>query len=46
MLTGVPLFDVNVDSQDTNRFVFLYFGQSNMEGFPGIVDQDKGPVDG
>ena len=32
-------------SQDTNRFVFLCFGQSNMEGFPGIVEQDKGPVD-
>ena len=30
---------------DTNRFVFLCFGQSNMEGFPGIEEQDKGPVD-
>jgi GH35 family endo-1,4-beta-xylanase len=28
------------------RHVFLCFGQSNMEGFPGIEDQDKGPVDG
>jgi alpha-L-fucosidase 2 len=25
--------------------VFLCFGQSNMEGFPGIEEQDKGPVD-
>lgn len=32
-------------SQDTNRYVFLCFGQSNMEGFPGIEEQDKGPVD-
>jgi alpha-L-fucosidase 2 len=27
------------------RYVFLCFGQSNMEGFPGIEEQDKGPVD-
>lgn len=32
-------------SQNTNLFVFLCFGQSNMEGFPGIEEQDKGPVD-
>lgn len=32
-------------AQDTNRYVFLCFGQSNMEGFPGIEEQDKGPVD-
>ncbi len=32
-------------AQDTNRYVFLCFGQSNMEGFPGIAEQDKGPVD-
>jgi alpha-L-fucosidase 2 len=32
-------------AQDTNRYVFLDFGQSNMEGFPGIDEQDKGPVD-
>lgn len=36
---------VNASSQDTNFFVFLCFGQSNMEGFPGIEEQDKGPVD-
>ncbi len=30
---------------DKNFYVFLCFGQSNMEGFPGIEDQDKGPVD-
>src|SRR6185369_14465011 len=32
-------------SQDTNLFVFLCFGQSNMEGFPGIEPTDKMPVD-
>lgn len=32
-------------AQKANRFVFLCFGQSNMEGFPGIEEQDKGPVD-
>ena len=31
--------------QDKNFYIFLSFGQSNMEGFPGVEDQDKGPVD-
>ena len=30
---------------DKNFYVFLSFGQSNMEGFPGIEEQDKGPID-
>jgi alpha-L-fucosidase 2 len=30
---------------DKHFYIFLCFGQSNMEGFPGIQDQDKGPVD-
>jgi hypothetical protein len=42
--TGLLLFHLNAFSQDTNRFIFLCFGQSNMEGFPGIVEEDKGPV--
>ncbi len=42
--------DVNASAQeksvpDKNFYVFLSFGQSNMEGFPGVEDQDKGPVD-
>jgi alpha-L-fucosidase 2 len=45
LLAGLLLFNVNSYSQNTNRFVFLCFGQSNMEGFPGIEPQDKGPVD-
>ncbi len=32
-------------AQDTNFLVFLCFGQSNMEGFPGIEEPDKEPVD-
>ena len=31
-------------SQDTNFWIFLCFGQSNMEGFPGIEEQDKSGV--
>ena len=45
VVTGLLLWGLNAFSQDTNRFIFLCFGQSNMEGFPGIVPQDKGPVD-
>jgi len=45
VLAGLLLFNVNGLSQDTNHFVFLCFGQSNMEGFPGIDQQDEGPVD-
>src|SRR5215510_461291 len=45
LLTGWLLLYANAFSQDTNFFVFLCFGQSNMEGFPGIEEQDKTPVD-
>jgi len=44
-LSGLLLLSANTFSQDTNRFVFLCFGQSNMEGFPGLLEEDKGPVD-
>ncbi|MEN6307868.1 MAG: sialate O-acetylesterase [Anaerohalosphaeraceae bacterium] len=30
---------------DPNFYIFLCFGQSNMEGFPGIEEQDKTSVD-
>jgi hypothetical protein len=30
---------------DKHFYIFLCFGQSNMEGYPGVQDQDKGPVD-
>src|SRR5213078_4661022 len=32
-------------SRDPNFHVFLAFGQSNMEGFPGVEAQDKTGVD-
>ena len=44
VLAGL-LLNANAFPQDAIRFVFLCFGQSNMEGFPGIEEQDKGPVD-
>lgn len=34
-----------VAKPDPNFYVFLCFGQSNMEGFPGIEEQDKSGVD-
>jgi hypothetical protein len=30
---------------DPNFYIFLCFGQSNMEGYPGIEQQDKAAVD-
>jgi hypothetical protein len=45
LLTGLFLTQMNLFSQDTNFYIFVCFGQSNMEGFPGIEPQDKGPVD-
>jgi len=35
----------SVADSDPNFFIFLCFGQSNMEGFPGIESQDKTGVD-
>lgn len=32
-------------AQDPDFYVFLCFGQSNMEGYPGIPESDKEPVD-
>jgi hypothetical protein len=44
-LAGLLLLNVNTFSQDTNFWIFVCLGQSNMEGFPGIEDQDKTNVD-
>jgi len=45
LLAGLLLcFEAAAQSPDPNFYVFLCFGQSNMEGFPGIEDQDKEPV--
>lgn len=45
ILAGLLLFLGSARSQDTNLFVFLCFGQSNMEGYPGIEPEDKKSVD-
>ena len=45
VLAGLFLLTAKSYSQDKNFYVFLCFGQSNMEGFPGIQAEDKGPVD-
>jgi Carbohydrate esterase, sialic acid-specific acetylesterase len=42
---GLIFLNMNVFSQDTNFWIFVCFGQSNMEGFPGIQDRDKTNVD-
>jgi hypothetical protein len=45
LLGGLLMSAGDVLAQDTNFFIFLCFGQSNMEGFPGIEQQDQKPVD-
>lgn len=45
ILAGFFVLNVSAFSQNTNFWIFLCFGQSNMEGYPGIQDEDKGPVD-
>jgi len=45
LLTGILFLNVTAFSQNTNFWIFLCFGQSNMEGYPGIQEEDKGPVD-
>ncbi len=45
LLAGLLGVTTSLIAQDKNFYVFLCLGQSNMEGFPGIQDEDKGPVD-
>src|SRR5436190_4439202 len=45
VLIGLLAFGGEVFAADTNFWIFLCFGQSNMEGFPGIQEQDKSGVD-
>ncbi len=45
VLAGLLFLNMNAFSQDTNFWIFVCFGQSNMEGFPGISNQDKTNVD-
>ncbi|MBN1998400.1 sialate O-acetylesterase [candidate division KSB1 bacterium] len=41
----LTLTAIAVAEPDPDFYIFLCFGQSNMEGFPGIEDQDKTAVD-
>ncbi len=40
LFAGLLFAAMNAFSQDTTFYVFLCFGQSNMEGFPGVEPQD------
>ncbi len=41
LLVGLVLSSTSIRAQDPNFYIFLCFGQSNMEGFPGVEQQDK-----
>ena len=41
IIAGFLLFGSRSFAQDPDFHIYLCFGQSNMEGFPGIEDQDK-----
>lgn len=45
ILAGMLLMAASAYAQDQNFYIFLSFGQSNMEGFPGIPEEDKMSVD-
>jgi hypothetical protein len=44
-VAGLAALAPRARAQDPQFYIFLCFGQSNMEGFPGLADDDKGPVD-
>lgn len=44
-LVALLFVSASAFSQDTNFWIFLCFGQSNMEGYPGIQEQDRTNVD-
>jgi hypothetical protein len=41
VILAASLLSVKGFSQDPNFFIFLAFGQSNMEGYPGVDASDK-----
>jgi hypothetical protein len=45
IVVGFFLLNASAFSQNTNFWIFLCLGQSNMEGYPGVQPEDKGPVD-
>lgn len=44
-LAAMLLLAAGASAQDRNFYVFLCFGQSNMEGFPGIPEEEKAFAD-
>lgn len=44
-VVGVLSLTAFARAQDPDFYIFLCFGQSNMEGFPGILAEDKQAVD-
>jgi hypothetical protein len=45
LLAGLLLFNTNAFSQDPNFYIFLCFGQSNMEGYPRTIEEQDRTVD-
>ncbi|WP_148590426.1 sialate O-acetylesterase [Aquisphaera giovannonii] len=45
LLSLAAAADAPAREPDPKFYIFLCFGQSNMEGFPGIEPQDKSPVE-
>ena len=41
LLAALLCLNVNAFAQDKNFYVFLAFGQSNMEGYPGHKSKTK-----
>ncbi len=45
LMMGLLLTSTKAFSQDKNFYIYICFGQSNMEGFPGVEPQDTVNVD-
>ena len=45
LLAGLLCLSTSAFAQDTNFWIFICFGQSNMEGYPGLEAQDQVSVD-
>src|SRR5215207_3096382 len=45
LLSCLLLVSINAGAQDKNFHMHLCFGQSNMEGFPGVEEQEKAGID-
>jgi hypothetical protein len=45
VIAELCVMNTKMFAQDPNFYIYICFGQSNMEGFPGIQEQDKSNVD-